>query len=170
VEGDLRREVSQNIKRLMAYSSIAHMGFALIGLAASASADPGVAANGVRAMLLYMAIYVVLNIGTFAFILAMERDGRPVSSIESLSMLSKTAPVPALALLVLAAGTAYAGFVVTAVSVSVIVVRFAERRPWAAALTYGVACAVIGLVCFGWLLRVDLPEGPIERAFYSLVR
>jgi len=35
---------------------------------------------------------------------------------------------------------------------------------------YGVACAVIGLVGFGWLLRVDLPESPIERAFYSLVR
>jgi hypothetical protein len=32
------------------------------------------------------------------------------------------------------------------------------------------ACAAIGLVCFGWLLRVDLPEGPIERAFYTLVR
>ena len=76
----------------------------------------------------------------------------------------------AISLVVLALGAAFAGFVVTAVVVAVIIVRFAERRSWAAALSYGVGCAVIGLVCFGWLLRVDLPEGPVERAFYSLVR
>ena len=82
----------------------------------------------------------------------------------------RTFAIYGLALLVLAAGAAYAGFVVTAVVVSVIIVRFAERQSWMAAIGYGVACAAIGLVCFGWLLRVDLPEGPIERAFYSLVR
>ena len=71
---------------------------------------------------------------------------------------------------VLAAGAMYAGFAVTTVAVTVLIVRFAERRSWMAALGYGVACAAVGLVCFGWLLRVDLPEGPIERAFYSLVR
>lgn len=71
---------------------------------------------------------------------------------------------------VLAAGAYHAGFAVTTVAVSVLIVRFAERRSWMKALGYGLACAVIGLVCFGWLLRVDLPEGPIERAFYSLVR
>ena len=56
----------------MAYSSIAHMGFALMGLAAGT-------VFGVQAMLIYMAIYVTMNIGTFAFILSMERDGRPVT-------------------------------------------------------------------------------------------
>lgn len=70
----------------------------------------------------------------------------------------------------LALGTAFAGFFVTIVAVTILIVRFAERRSWLAAVGYGVACAVIGLVCFGWLLRVDLPEGPIERAFYTLVR
>ena len=70
----------------------------------------------------------------------------------------------------LALGTAFAGFFVTVVAVTVLIMRFAERRSWVAAVGYGVACAVIGLVCFGWLLRVDLPEGPIERAFYTLVR
>ena len=74
-----------DIKRLMAYSSIAHMGYALMGLAAGTSA-------GVSAMLLYMAIYVVMNIGTFAFILSMQRDGRDVSNIASLKMLSKVRP------------------------------------------------------------------------------
>ncbi|TAJ82950.1 tripartite tricarboxylate transporter TctB family protein [Reyranella sp.] len=71
---------------------------------------------------------------------------------------------------VLALGTAFAGFFVTIVAVTVLIMRFAERRSWVAAVGYGVACAAIGLVCFGWLLRVDLPEGPIERAFYTLVR
>ncbi|MDZ4136994.1 MAG: NADH-quinone oxidoreductase subunit NuoN [Paracoccaceae bacterium] len=84
----------RDIKRLMAYSSIAHMGFALIGLAAGT-------VGGVQAMLVYMAIYVTMNIGTFAFILSMERDGHAVTSIDSLNMLSKRAPLQALAMLVL---------------------------------------------------------------------
>ncbi|WP_420863088.1 NADH-quinone oxidoreductase subunit NuoN [Algirhabdus cladophorae] len=83
-----------NIKRLMAYSSIAHMGFALMGLAAGT-------ALGVEAMLVYMAIYVTMNIGTFAFIMSMEKDGQPVTDIASLNMLSKREPLKALAMLVL---------------------------------------------------------------------
>ena len=84
----------RDIKRLMAYSSIAHMGYALVGLAAGT-------AVGVQAMLVYMAIYVTMNIGTFAFILSMERDGRPVTDIDSLNQYSKREPLKALALLVL---------------------------------------------------------------------
>ena len=84
----------RDIKRLMAYSSIAHMGFALMGLAAATAA-------GVEAMLIYMAIYALMNVGTFAFILSMERDGRPVSEIASLNQLAARAPGAALALLVL---------------------------------------------------------------------
>ena len=83
-----------NIKRLMAYSSIAHMGFALMGLAAGS-------AFGVQAMLIYMTIYVTMNIGTFAFILGMEKDGVPVTTIASLKMYSKREPLRALALLIL---------------------------------------------------------------------
>lgn len=75
-----------------------------------------------------------------------------------------------LALVVVALGSAFAGFVLTAFMVSILLVRFAERRSWASALTYGAAASVIGLVCFAWWLRVDLPTGPIERAFLSLVR
>jgi hypothetical protein len=59
---------------------------------------------------------------------------------------------------------------VTAIAVTVVIMRFAEKRSWFASLTYGVACAAIGLVCFGWLLRVDLPQSAVERAFFSLVR
>jgi NADH-quinone oxidoreductase subunit N len=83
-----------NIKRLMAYSSIAHMGFALMGLAAGT-------AQGVESMLIYMAIYVTMNLGTFAFILSMERDGSPVVDIQSLSMYSRRDPTRALAMLIL---------------------------------------------------------------------
>ncbi|MDU8929052.1 NADH-quinone oxidoreductase subunit NuoN [Alisedimentitalea sp. MJ-SS2] len=83
-----------NIKRLMAFSSIAHMGFALMGLAAGT-------AFGVQAMLIYMAIYVTMNVGTFAFILSMERDGQPVTDIASLNQYAKAAPGKALAMLVL---------------------------------------------------------------------
>ena len=84
----------RNIKRLMAYSSIAHMGFALMGLASGT-------VQGVESMLIYMAIYVTMNIGTFAFILSMEKDGTPVMTIDALSLYSKRAPGKALAMLVL---------------------------------------------------------------------
>ena len=84
----------QNIKRLMAYSSIAHMGFALMGLAAGT-------AFGVQAMLIYMAIYVTMNLGTFAFMLSMEKGGAPVTDIRSLNMLARREPLKGLAMLVL---------------------------------------------------------------------
>ncbi|WP_195820517.1 NADH-quinone oxidoreductase subunit NuoN [Roseobacter sp. MH60115] len=83
-----------NIKRLMAFSSIAHMGYALMGLAAGT-------VLGVQAMLIYMAIYVTMNVGTFAFILMMEKDGQPVTDIAALNMYAKREPGKALAMLVL---------------------------------------------------------------------
>src|SRR6266540_3827481 len=64
----------RNIKRLMAYSSIGHMGFALIGLAAASE-------EGVRGVVVYMAIYLTMTLGTFACILAMRRDGAMVEDI-----------------------------------------------------------------------------------------
>ncbi|MCJ7872429.1 NADH-quinone oxidoreductase subunit NuoN [Phaeobacter sp. J2-8] len=84
----------RNIKRLMAYSSIAHMGYALMGLASGT-------VFGVQAMLIYMAIYVTMNVGTFAFIMSMQKDGQPVVSIDSLHLYSKREPGKALAMLVL---------------------------------------------------------------------
>ena len=83
-----------NFKRLMAYSSISHMGFALMGLAAGTEL-------GVQAMLVYMAIYVTMNIGVFAFILSMSRDGQPVAELSSLNQYASREPLKALALMVL---------------------------------------------------------------------
>ena len=72
-----------NIKRLMAYSSIGHMGYALVGLAAGTR-------EGVTAVLVYMAIYVVMTIGAFACILMMRRRGGMTENIEDLAGLTKT--------------------------------------------------------------------------------
>ncbi|MEM6905961.1 MAG: NADH-quinone oxidoreductase subunit NuoN, partial [Pseudomonadota bacterium] len=83
-----------NLKRLMAYSSIGHMGFALVGLAAGTE-------QGADALLLYLSIYVVMNIGVFGFILCMERDDAPVVTIPDLRGLASAQPGQALALAVL---------------------------------------------------------------------
>jgi NADH-quinone oxidoreductase subunit N len=83
-----------DIKRLMAYSSISHMGFALIGVASGT-------VGGVQAALIYMAIYVVMNIGTFAFIMTMERDGQPVTEIKALNRYWQVNPSKALAVVFL---------------------------------------------------------------------
>jgi NADH-quinone oxidoreductase subunit N len=78
----------RNIKRLMAYSSIGHMGFALVGLAA---ATP----EGVQGVLVYMSIYVAMTLGTFAVILSMRRDGMYVENISDLAGLARTHPTMA---------------------------------------------------------------------------
>ncbi|MDP6572533.1 MAG: NADH-quinone oxidoreductase subunit NuoN [Rhodospirillales bacterium] len=82
-----------NIKRLMAYSSIGHVGFALIGLAVGD-------AVGVRAILVYMAIYLFMTIGTFTCILCMRRNNRMVEEIDDLAGFSKSHPMVALAMAV----------------------------------------------------------------------
>ncbi len=85
----------RNVKRLMAYSSIGHMGYALVGLASGTEA-------GISGVILYMLIYSVMTLGTFACILAMRvKDGANVEDIEDLSGLSKTNPVMALVLTLL---------------------------------------------------------------------
>ena len=83
-----------NIKRLMAYSSIGHVGFALVGLAAGTE-------KGIQGVLIYMAIYVVMTIGAFGCILAMRVRGQMVEGINELSGLARTHPRMALALLFL---------------------------------------------------------------------
>jgi NADH-quinone oxidoreductase subunit N len=74
-----------NIKRLMAYSSIGHMGYALLGLAAGT-------ALGIRGMMFYLVFYAVTNLGVFACIQAMRRNGKPVEDIYDLAGLARTNP------------------------------------------------------------------------------
>ncbi len=89
--GSFAAIVQTNIKRLMAYSSIGHMGFVLVGLAAGNE-------QGATGMLVYLTIYLFMNIGTFGCILAMRRQGQMVEDIGSLAGLSKTNPMMAAAL------------------------------------------------------------------------
>lgn len=83
-----------NIKRLMAYSSISHMGYALVGLAAGS-------VIGVQGVMLYMTVYVAMIIGSFAFILGMRiRDGN-VESIYDLAGLARTNPFMAIVMTIM---------------------------------------------------------------------
>jgi NADH-quinone oxidoreductase subunit N len=85
----------KNIKRLMAYSSIGHMGYALVGLSSGSMA-------GVRGVLIYMLVYMVMTLGTFACIMAMKRkDGNHVESVDDLAGLSQTNPLMASVLTVM---------------------------------------------------------------------
>jgi NADH-quinone oxidoreductase subunit N len=78
----------RNIKRLMAYSSIGHMGFALVGLAAGSE-------EGVYGILIYLVTYLAMTAGAFAVILSMRRDGVMTEDIDSLAGLSRTNPTVA---------------------------------------------------------------------------
>jgi NADH-quinone oxidoreductase subunit N len=80
--GSFAAIAQKNIKRLMAYSSIGHMGYALIGLAAGSEA-------GVRGVLVYLLTYVVMSAGAFACIIAMRRRGLAAEQISDLSGLAR---------------------------------------------------------------------------------
>ena len=83
-----------NIKRLMAYSSIGHIGYAIAGIAAGTQ-------NGIKSTLVYISIYIVMNIGAFACILLMKREGKYIEEIKELSGLSKNHPLVSLGLLII---------------------------------------------------------------------
>ncbi len=82
-----------NIKRLMAYSSIGNVGYALVGLAAGNE-------NGVQGVMIYMAVYLFMTVGSFTIVLCMQKDGRSVEDIADLKGLSRTHPLLALAMAV----------------------------------------------------------------------
>jgi len=81
--------LQKNIKRLLAYSSIGHVGYALVGLAAGSG-------EGIRGVLVYLAIYMVMTIGAFGCVLAMRRRGQMIENIDDLAGLSKSNPAMAL--------------------------------------------------------------------------
>jgi NADH-quinone oxidoreductase subunit N len=85
VWGSLAALIQTNLKRLMAYSSIGNMGFVLMGLASGAS-------EGAASAFLYLALYLPANIGVFALILAMRREGQPAETIADLAGLAQKRP------------------------------------------------------------------------------
>ena len=92
--GALAAIAQTNIKRLMAYSSIGHIGYALMGLVAGNE-------EGLRSVLIYLAIYLIMNVGVFACILSMKVQDRMVEGIGDLAGLGKTHPAMALLLMIL---------------------------------------------------------------------
>ena len=83
-----------NIKRLIAYSSIGHIGYAIAGMSAGTE-------NGFKSTLIYISIYAVMNIGVFACIFLMKRNGKYIEDIQELSGASKNHPLMSLSLLII---------------------------------------------------------------------
>jgi NADH-quinone oxidoreductase subunit N len=145
----------RNIKRLMAYSSIGHMGFALVGLAAGT-------AEGAQGVLVYIAIYVTMTLGSFAVILTMKRGGQHVENISGLAGLSRTNPllafVFAMLLFSLAGVPPLAGF-------------FAKWYVFAAAMkaglftlsVIGVLTSVVGAFYYLLIVKVMYFDEPLTR-------
>src|SRR4029453_7525868 len=144
-----------NIKRLMAYSSIGHMGYALVGLAAGTP-------EGVAGVVFYLAIYLAMTLGTFACILAMRRGGRMVEDIDALSGLSRTNPSMAFLLAMLLFSLAgippLAGF-------------FAKFYVFLAAIhaglyalaVIGVLLSVVGAYYYLRIIKIMYFDAPAER-------
>jgi NADH-quinone oxidoreductase subunit N len=148
----------QNIKRLMAYSSIGHMGFGLIGLATGT-------ADGVRGVLVYLSIYLAMNVGAFAVILSMRRDGEMVERIEDLAGLSRTNPLMALAMGI---------FMFSLAGVPPLAGFFAKFYIFMAAINnglytlavIGVVASVVGAYYYVRIVKImyfDDPAEPFER-------
>ena len=149
-----------NIKRLMAYSSISHMGYALLGLAAGTGL-------GVRGVLVYLTIYAFTNLGVFAGIQAMRRDDHALENIGELAGLSRTSPKLALA---------FAMFFMSLGGVPPLAGFFAKWYVFSAAMqaglvvpaVIGVLSSVIALVYYLRLLKIMYFDEPVA-AFDSNV-
>ena len=143
-----------NIKRLMAYSSIGNIGYALIGLAAGT-------ANGVRGVLFYLVTYVFMTIGTFACIIAMRRKGRSVEGIADLAGLSRTDPVMAVWLAVFMFSMAgippFGGFF----GKFFIFTAAVEQGMWILAVI-GVLTSVVGAFYYIRIIKVMFFDAPAE--------
>ncbi len=149
----------RNIKRLMAYSSIGHMGFALIGLAAGTS-------EGVQGVLIYMAIYLTMTLGVFAVILSMRRSGGMVESIDQLAGLSRAHPTMAFFLAMLLFSMAgvppLAGFFA-----KFYVFLAAIKAGFYALAVIGVLASVVGAYYYLAIVKIMYFDEPAEE-FYGM--
>lgn len=145
----------RNIKRLMAYSSIGHMGFALVGLAAGSQA-------GVRGVIIYLAIYLAMTIGTFACILSMRRGNRMVEDIDELAGLGKNNPMLAFLLAMLMFSLAgippLAGFF----GKFYVFLAAIEAELYALAII-GVLASVVGAFYYLRVIKIIYFDEPVER-------
>jgi len=165
VVGSVAAIAQTNIKRLMAYSSIGHVGYALIGLAV---ATP----DGIRGVLVYMAVYLFMNLGTWAVILCMRQKGRHVEAIADLSGLGRTHPGLALALGIFM--FALAGIPPTAGFFPKLYVFLAAIEANLVGLAaIGVVASVVGAFYYLRIVKVmyfDEPVGAFDRPFATELR
>ncbi len=152
-----------SIKRLMAYSSIGHMGYALIGLAAASPA-------GLRGTLVYLATYLFMNTGAFATIVAMRRRGVAVERISDLAGLSRTDPALALVMAIVMFSMIgvppLSGFFG-----KLLVFSAALRAGMPALVIVGIVSSVIGAVYYLRVVRVmyvDAPASAFDRRMPSV--
>ena len=145
----------KNIKRLMAYSSIGHVGYALVGLA------PGTA-EGVSGVLIYMTIYLAMTLGTFAVVIAMRRDGGQIEEIDQLAGLSRTQPVMAFVLAALLFSLAgippLAGFFA-----KFYVFLAAIQGKFYALAVIGVLASVVGAYYYLRIVKIMYIDEPAQR-------
>ncbi len=145
----------RNIKRLMAYSSIGHMGFALVGLAAGSQA-------GIRGVIIYLAIYLAMTVGTFACILSMRRGNRMVEDIDELAGLGKNNPMLAFLLAMLMFSLAgippLAGFF----GKFYVFLAAIEAELYALAII-GVLASVVGAFYYLRVIKIIYFDEPAER-------
>ncbi|HVY15878.1 MAG TPA: NADH-quinone oxidoreductase subunit NuoN [Rhodopila sp.] len=144
-----------NIKRLMAYSSIGHMGYALIGLAVGS-------AQGVRGTLVYMVIYVFMTAGTFGCILAMRRKGQAVEKISDLAGLASNDPALALALAVFMFSLAGIPLMSGFFAKLYIFLAAVQSGLWTLAVI-GVLTSVVGAFYYIRIIKVMYFDAPAER-------
>ncbi|HTZ37380.1 MAG TPA: NADH-quinone oxidoreductase subunit N, partial [Stellaceae bacterium] len=158
VLGSVAAIAQSSIKRLMAYSSIGHIGYALIGLAVATPA-------GIRGVLVYMAIYLFMNVGTFAVILCMRQQGKMLEGISDLAGLSRTQPGLALALAIFM--FAMAGIPPTAGFFSKLYIFLAAIDAHLVALAViGVVTSVVGAFYYLRVVKVmyfDEPAAAFDR-------
>ena len=143
-----------NIKRLMAYSSIGHMGYALIGLATGTEL-------GLRGVLVYLIVYLFMSAGTWACIMAMRRKGLAVEKIEDLGGLARTDPALALAfgifMFSLAGIPPLAGFF----GKLYVFLAAVQSGLWALAII-GVLTSVVGSYYYLRIVKVMYFDAPVE--------
>ena len=144
-----------NIKRLMAYSSIGHMGYALIGLAAGT-------ADGIRGLLVYMVIYVFMNAAGFAVITAMRRQGRAVEKITDLNGLSRNDPMLALVMAITMFSLAGIPILSGFFAKLYIFLAAVQTGQWTLAII-GVLTSVVGAFYYLRVIKVMYFDPPGER-------
>ncbi|HWA03909.1 MAG TPA: NADH-quinone oxidoreductase subunit NuoN [Rhizomicrobium sp.] len=147
-----------NIKRLMAYSSIGHMGYALLGLAAGTEL-------GLRGVLFYLAFYSLTNIGIFACVQAMRRGGRTVEDIYDLAGLARTRPRLAFAFMVMMLSLSGLPPLAGILAKAFIFLAAIEAHLYVLAV-FGVLTSVVGAYYYLRIVKVmyfDEPAQPFDR-------